>query len=1026
MTLSALTIGRIREFWRGACISVCAASGLLLATCPSRASPPSETLGHYQQTVFDQAEGAPGGIGFLTQTSDGFLWLNGDKGLVRFDGLHFISFKPLPGEQLSGNEIGALFPAQGGGLWIAYEKGAPILLKHGHLFYFGTAQGYAGTLGTFFADHQGTVWSRTHAAIMYFKQGAWHVVYRAPSVVDFLTGGALDARDNLWVAEKNHGLLVKRAGSTEITKVLDWGDGDALVTIGHSGRIYLQTQEHGCHIYREQGTTLVEVTAPIPGFVISVLETRSGGLWLTTEKGDAYYSSPAALTLAEKDHTTPKLVSVPDTKGFPWPLLEDHDGNVWLGRSMALDRFSPADFNTVSLPLNAHEISPAVDRSGGVWLGSEGLPVAHLAAGASHWKDIPVPSFTLATYADPSDDTVWGANPMGVWQLSPGVPHLAAPFSKAMAPGAVFSVLRDQRGTLFISTYDWGTGVFAWDGKHWSNALGKPAIIKMMTVDSRNHLWLSSRESNHLTELSHGVEHTWDEHQNLHVGMVRSIFPDGNGLWVGGDDGIQFFDGKRFISLLAHDPDAFQSVTGLVKDQFGNLWMQNLDGVLRIPATEVRKALAQPDYYVNYQSFIRTDGAPGTPDVNRTLPSLRLGADGRIWAHSVKGLAWIDPARKLKNVVMPPPVVESVSSNHDTFSASADAIRLTPQQDSFRIAYTLPALSRPERVQFSYRLAGFSEWTDAGTRREAVFTNVPPGHFHFEVRASGGYGVASVTSAPLTLIRLPAWYQTWWLRTLAVGLLILLVWLAFVFRLRYERRLVAARVADRVEARYAERERIARELHDTLLSGFQGLLMHVQAWVGDKDLSAAGRSKMDRVIDQTRDLLIQGRDRILELRSNSDEPRQVASELREFCTRLAITYPSRIEVIDTVPEIILPHALAGEVLAIAQEAISNAAIHANASLIEVEFKRAKSAFQLIVRDDGCGIAAETARNGGRDGHWGMIGMRERAQRIGAQFSIASDRVGGTQVVLIVPTASSDRRKRLFWRRRDGTHISPTT
>ncbi len=999
---------------------------MLLAPCPSRASSPSETLGHYQQRVFDQSEGAPQGIGFLAQTSDGFLWLNGDRGLLRFDGVHFIPFKPLPGERLSGNEIGALFPAQGGGLWIAYEKGAPILLKDGHLVYFGETQGYAGTLGTFFADHQGTVWALTHAAIMYFKQGAWHVFDRAPSAADFFDGANFDANDNLWVTQKNHGLLVKRAGSTDLTEVLDWGSGGALVTIGHSGRIYLQTQEHGCHIYREQGTKLFEVTAPIPGFLISVLETRSGGLWLTTEKGGAYYSSPADLILAEKDHATPKLASVPDTKGFPWPLLEDHDGNVWLGRSMALNRFSPADFSTVSLPLNVQEISPSVDHSGGIWLGSVDFPVAHLAAGASHWEDTSAPPFTLATYADPSDDTVWGANPTGVWQLSPGTPYLAAPFSKAMVPGAVFSVLRDHRGTLFVSTYDWGTGLFAWDGKHWSNALGKPAIIKVMTVDSRNHLWLSSRESNHLTELSNGVEHTWDERQNLGVGMVRSIFADGDRFWVGGDDGVQFFDGKRFISLQARDSNAFQTVTGLVIDRYGNLWMQNLDGVLRIPAAEVRKAIAQPDYHVSYQSFIRTDGAPGAPDVNRTLPSLRLGADGRIWAHSVKVLAWIDPAQKLKSVVMPPPLVESVSSYHDTYSASSDPIRLTPQQDSFRIAYTLPALSRPERVQFSYRLAGFSDWTDAGAQREAVFTNVPPGHFRFEVRASDGYGGASVTSAPLTLIRLPAWYQTWWLRTLAVALLILLVRLAFVYRLRYERRLMADRVADRLEARYAERERIARELHDTLLSGFQGLLMHVQVWVGNKELSAAARSQMDRVIDQTRDLLIQGRDRILELRFNSDEPCLVASELRQFCATFATMYPSRIEVIDTVPEVILPNAIAAEVLAIAKEAISNAVVHGNASLIEVEFKRAKNALQLMVRDDGCGIAAETARDGGREGHWGLTGMRERAQRIGAQFSIASGRARGTQVVLIVPAVPRARRRRLFWRRRDEMDISLTT
>jgi signal transduction histidine kinase len=378
----------------------------------------------------------------------------------------------------------------------------------------------------------------------------------------------------------------------------------------------------------------------------------------------------------------------------------------------------------------------------------------------------------------------------------------------------------------------------------------------------------------------------------------------------------------------------------------------------------------------------------------------------------LEGLAWLDPTNMLKSVALPPVVVESVASNEDDFSASAGSVRLGPKQDSFRIAYTIPVLTHPERVHFYYRLAGFSDWTDVGTRREAVFTNVPPGHFHFEVRAFSDDGAVSVTSTPLTLVRLPAWYQTWWFRTLALLSLFLLVWLAFAYRLRNERRLVANRVA----ARHAERERIARELHDTLLQGFQGLLMRVQVWVGDRDLSAARRSEMDHAIDQTQDLLSQGRDRILALRASNEEPRKLSTELREFCARFATTHPVRIQVIDAMPDVTLPNTLANEVLAIAHEAISNAVIHAKASLIEVELKRTEEAVQLTVRDDGCGIAAGIAGDGGREGHWGLIGMRERAQRMGAEFSISSDLVKGTHVSLTVPDVSRSPQRMRIWQR----------
>ncbi len=1010
MSIWPFATWRLRCFW---CARTCVSLTLFLSAAPGFASTPSETLGHYQQTVFDQSQGAPGGIGYLAQTSDGFLWLNGDKGLMRFDGVHFLPFKPLPGERLAGDEIGALFPAQGGGLWMAYENGAPILLKNGHLVYFGKGQGYVGNLGTFFADHQGTVWAITHTAIMYFKQGAWHVVHRAPSAADSFYGGAFDARDNLWVTEKHHGLLVKRAGSTDFTELLDWGDDGALVTVGPSGRIYLQTQEHGCQIYRDQGTTLVEVTAPIPGWMISVLETGSGGLWLTTLKGSAYYSSPAALALAEKGHATPKLVSVPGTGEFPWPLLEDRDGNVWLGRSVALDRFSPAAFNTLALPLNAHEISPSVDRSGGIWLGSENFPVAHLAAGESSWEGTQVSSFTLATYTDPFDDTVWGANPMGVWQLSPGMPRLVAPFAKAMKAGAVFSVLRDHRGTLFISTYDWHTGIFEWDGKSWSNALGRPEIIKMMAVDSRNHLWLSSRKSNHLTELSNGVEQSWDERQNLHVGMVRSIFAADNQLWVGGDDGVQFFDGKRFTSLLALDPGAFQTVTGLVMDRFGSLWLQNLDGVLRIPAAEIRKALAQPNYHVSYQSFGSSDGTPGAPDVNRTLPSLRLGSDGRIWAHSTAGLAWIDPAQWLKSVALPPLVVESVFSSKDTFSASAGAITLAHRQDSFRISYTIPALTHSERVRFSYRLAGFSDWTYAGTRREAVFTNVPPGHFRFEVRAFSGYGVASVTSAPLTLIRLPAWYQTWWLRTLVLLLLLLLLWLAFALRMRGLHR--------RRQIRVDERERIARDLHDTLLQDVQGIQLRLQTWAADKSIEPRRRDEMSAVAINARDMLIDGRDRIIALRAADAKQGDLGTELRAIGEDYASLYaPQFVHMVQGDPRLLVPD-VAAEVLDIVREALRNAFVHSTACRVGLTIEWQRVALVLRVCDDGCGIDETVMREGGRPGHWGLRGMRERAAKIGAKLVLTARPDGGTEMLLAVPAGLvyAGAHSRLWHRIRNG-------
>ncbi len=967
----------------------CAAVSLTLID-PTYGAAPSETLGSYQRTAFTRSDGAPADIRSLAQTTDGFLWLAGTKGLTRFDGVQFTAFKPLQGENFTEAQLDGVFPAEGYGLWIANGAAGPTLLRDGHLTQFGEAQGYVGNSARFLSDPHGTVWSISDKAILFFKHGIWHV-FQDDSRSDVrFQAGAFDESGNLWLAAAKRGLFVARRGFAPPVNVLN-SVGDARrVTIGRSGRIYVTTADEGVHIFCSDNISLVEVAIPIPFFAASALEDRSGSLWFTSQSGNLYYTSPAALALAEKQHSVPQSEVVPNVDGFPWQILQDRVGNVWVGRNSGVDRFTPAAFTQVRLPEKAHELSASIDKSGGIWLGSENLNVMHLGANDFSWKKTKMSKFTLATYVDPSNDSVWAANPTGVWQLFPGEPHLVAP---SPAPFVPYAIIRDRKKAIFVSWPNKGGGLMTWNGKYWLDLLKHPTFVKVMAVDKENNLWLGTTQKNSLIEFADGTEHVWTVRQGLDVGAVRSILSVDSLLWLGGDNGIQYFDGTRFVSIHGTNDDAFQNVTGLVQDGSGNLWVQNLDAILRIPAGELKKAMSAPDTRVTYRQFNTPDGVPGSIDADRMLPSLRIAADGRIWTHSSTGLAWLNPTAIPKPEPLPSIVVEMLKSGATVYPL-AGSVTQTLSQDTFRIAYTVPALTHPDLVHFSYRLQGFSEWQDVGNRREAVFTKVPPGKYSFEVLASGEDGVASVRSKSLSLNRPPAWYQTWWFHLLAVLPLALMLWLAHTLRVSVINR--------RVKIRVEERERIARDLHDTLLQGLQGLQLRLQTWAADTKLEPLRRSEMSALEFTTRNMLVDGRDRIISLRRTGASQADLAPFLIAVGEEYASLYKPKFALIEHGESKPLLPDTASEVLDIVREGMRNAFVHADARSVDVTIDWRPAVLIVRVRDDGFGIDEMILRDGGLAGHWGVPGMRERAAKIGARMEIRRLDEGGTDLLLEVP------------------------
>jgi len=372
----------------------------------------------------------------------------------------------------------------------------------------------------------------------------------------------------------------------------------------------------------------------------------------------------------------------------------------------------------------------------------------------------------------------------------------------------------------------------------------------------------------------------------------------------------------------------------------------------------------------------------------------------------------IDP-KDLPTNTLPPPVaiVHADAGGASVFPPVSGIVRVPARTRNLHISYTALSLTIPERVRFRYRLEGQEkEWQDAGTRREAFYTNLGPGTYRFHVIACNNDGVWNETGAALNLAIAPSFYETWWFMFSYVALAAGILWLFYLYRLNRATALLRQRMGARME----ERERIARELHDTLLQGFQGLMLRFQSVINALPEHEPARQMMEQALDRADGVLTEGRQRVRDLRSEGSDSDELPRSLRLCGEELSLGRPAAYSVtVLGTPQAMTP-VVFNETERIAREAVNNAFLHSGATRIEVELTFETGRVCLRVRDNGSGIDPHILSDG-RAGHWGLSGMRERAQTIGAQLNIWSHKGAGAEIELIIPAAVAypPRRKRSF-------------
>jgi signal transduction histidine kinase/ligand-binding sensor domain-containing protein len=939
------------------------------------------TLAHFQHTPFGKREGAPSDIGAFAQTADGFLWIAGARGITRFDGRAFEDFVPASGETLAASQVDVLFAPRNGGMWLGYSGAAVDFLKEGHLTHFGPAQGIVGGPKRFTEGPDGSIWCFSLAGAQVFREGRWETVASAPEGTDFKTG-AFDSKGDLWIGS-NRGIHLLAAGSRSPRLVRS---GMVAVQVIMDTRGALLVRTHDRQIRRFEAVEgLPELAMPLIADATNLLVDKDGNTWIPAGKTGVHF-------IAVGDTEVETFGAGQGMSGeSAWPATSDREGNIWIGTEAGIDRFHFAVLSNVSVPHGMHELAIAPVTKDELWVGSESHSLTHIDGHSI--TETKVPAFALAISRNAANGYVHTVAAGGVWELAPGPIRLVAPIEGNSRPLAN-ALTQASDGRIWVVPAPSKKPIQSWDGTAWAVYPDLPSG-RSIAPGQAGTVWLAKRVPNEVVNTDGKTTKAFGPGQGLDVGTVSSIWSSVNETWVGGSLGLARLDGHQFVRMQMTHPADTSDVTGVVIDREGTMWLQTLAAIFRVPAGELDRFRKDRAYQPVSRRFDASDGLPGSPDPDRALPSVKLADDGRVWFQTASGAAWLDPHDLPTNRVPPAIHIDAVVSGDRTFPIVDGKVELPKDVRALHVNFTAPILSVPEHARFSYRLMGIDdEWQDPGRSRRAIYTNLPAGTYHFAVMAWNEDGVPATQAAMVELRLMPKFYETWWFRLLAVVAIVAFFWSLYLRRLR--------KVTGAMRIRIEEREAIARDLHDTLLQSVQGTALRLDVLsrrVRDPAFDRADAAdELMRLAVDTDAATAEARDKVQALRSQAAEAEDQIGAMLQAAMNVARQHDGKVELTVVGRPRRLRSEPEEEIRMMLGEAVSNAFRHGGAVVAAITVRYGVFQFSVAVRDDGKGFDVKAFGRNGKDGHWGIQGMRERAHRLGGTLRLRNMRSGGFEVL----------------------------
>jgi ligand-binding sensor domain-containing protein/signal transduction histidine kinase len=946
---------------------------------------PNRNIDQYTLTRWSASDSFPGGgVNAIAQTRDGYLWIGAENGLVRFDGSRFRLFDHSNTPSLPTGHILGLLVDSEGVLWVRMES--PYLLR--------------------------------------YRRGVFEQAYRLEFERPGVSAMARDRQGRVLVAEAD--VVARYSGREYSRAVVSANVGGLVISMAETadGAIFTGMRDIGLVALRGDGRSAVR---GLPDQKVNVLLAgNSGDLWIGTDAGLTRWNGVAVtqtgvpselvrsqiLALA-RDHdsnlwvSTPRGVARVDSKGAMGPptrniglgpihaMFEDREGNLWFGGTHGLVQLRDSPFLTYP---GVDGGSTYVDHDWRVWFGPASGGLVSIRGTARH------PVTPDGLNGDVVYSITGGSGDVWVGRRRGGLTRLREDSgaivrthtytaNDGLAPGGVYAVHRAPDGSVWAGTLGGGLSRIQ-NGQVSSFSVadglsGDPITTIQDTPDGM--VWVGTTAG--LQALRGSAWRIYRGQDGLPPGRVNSLAVDENGgLWIGAAAGLFYWSRTR-DDIVRYAPEILQSeILGVTSDTAGHLWVASDRRVLRL----LRRSGAP----IEVREFGMSDGLPSTQLIQRDRAMSR-DRSGRIWFALRGGLCVVDPARA---VALPPasPTIESVEVDGVALNTGASYLA-----DRRRIAFNFIAvsLSVPARVRYRYRLDPYdAHWSQPTELREADYTNLAPGAYQFRLIASNGEGLWNGAEAIRSFTVEPLWWQAPWFRLAVACLTIACLFAGYRYRLSR----VRAAMNSRFEERLAERTLIAQELHDTLLQGFLSASMQLQVAADLLPEGSKSRPLFERALQLMQQVIEEGRITVRGLRSGGSSAVPLETALSQIKDEVGVDDRVNFQVILEGVRRELHPLLRDEIYRIGREALINAFRHAKARHVEVELNYSDARFRLFVRDDGEGIEPNVLRTG-RDGHWGLVGMRERADKIGAHLHVFSRPSAGTEIELDVPANIAFRR-----------------
>jgi signal transduction histidine kinase/ligand-binding sensor domain-containing protein len=954
--------------------------------------------------------------------------------LLRFDGVRNVAWQPPSGQSLPSTEIWTLQTSRDGSLWIGTSKGLASW-KSGKLTRYPALDGFI--VQSLLEDRQGSLWAGGSATptgkLCEFHNSNVRCFGADGGFGLGVFGLYEDSKGNLW-AGVVRGLWRWKPGPPKFFPITD--EPDSISNFGESDGTLLICTRNGIQRfvdgktdpYRLPGTGQVGR----PG---RLLRDREGGLWIATfDRGLLHAHQGRVDVFSQSDGLSGDEV---------WALFEDREGNVWAATASGLDRFR--DFAVPTLSgnhglSNTGVLSVLADRDGSVWMGTgDGLKrwnQGHVTAYYEHARSasgaLPgireivgsgLPDRGVGSLFQDDRGRVWVATVGGVGYLEDDRFVLI----RDVPGGILRSIAEDTQANLWINNQEFGLFQVLRGAEvkrvSWA-ALGRKDFATALVGDRlRGGLWLGFWDG--------GVAH-FDDGQiramyaaaaGLGEGRVNQFQVDQDGtLWAATEGGLSQVKDGRVATLTSKSGLPCDAVQWVIEDDARSFWLQMPCGLVRIGRSDVDMWARDPKRTIQTTVFDSSDGVRSQATPFGLSPKVAKSKDGRLWFTAGDAVSVVDPRHIPFNSLPPPVHIEQITADRKTYDMTSGEnarVSLPALTRDLQIDYTALSLVAHEKMRFRYKLEGKDrDWQDVGTRRQAFYNDLPPRNYRFRVIASNNSGVWNEAGASLDFAIAPAYYQTRWFEALVGVACLTLLWAAYQIRVRR----IAREFDLRLDERVNERTRVARELHDTLLQSFHGALFRFQATANMlPERPAEAKQTLESAIDRAAQAITEGRDAIQDLRASTVVTNDLAVAISTLGNELAASDVNGngtvvcVAVQGTSRE--LHPIVRDDICRIAGEALRNAFRHAHARRIEVAITYDDRQFRLQVRDDGKGMDPAVPADQ-RPGHYGLPGMRERAELVGGRLDVWSELDAGTEVDLRIPAAkayaAARARRRAWW------------